>query len=229
MTKTANKFACGFCKKAFRSEGTLASHMCVKKRRYLDKDNVASRMGLELFRRFYELNTAQKNSKTIEQFIDSRYYISFIKFARRLMDLRPVDQSRFVDFVFTNGYKERDWCKDKVYEAYIVELLAKEPAQRGLERSIESMGEWSEKYGAPLNEFFVRVSPSEATHMVQMGKISPWVLYLAETADVLWERLSDEQADIIGSVIDPRIWKAKFELKKDDCTFVREILKEAHI
>jgi hypothetical protein len=116
-----------------------------------------------------------------------------------------------------------------VYEAYIVELLAKEPASRGLERSIETMGELGERNGAPLNEFFIRVSPSEATHMVQLGKISPWVLYLAETADALWDRLSDEQADIIGSVIDPRIWKAKFELKKDDCSFVRDILKEAHI
>jgi hypothetical protein len=186
-------------------------------------------MGLELFRRFYELNTAQKNSKTIEEFIDSKYYTTFIKFARRLMDLRPVDQARFVDYVFSNGIKERDWCKDKVYESYIVDLLAKEPATRGLERSVRTMEEWCNKHGKPLHEFFIHVSPSEATHMVQMGKISPWVLYLSETADVLWERLSDEQADIIASVINPKIWKAKFELKKDDCTFVREILKEAHI
>jgi len=203
--------------------------MCVKKRRFLDRDNVASRMALELFRRFYEFNTAQKSTKTIEDFINSRYYASFIKFARKLMDLRPVDQGRFVDYVFSKGIKDRDWCKDKVYEAYIVELLAKEPATRGLERSIESMGAWADKHEVPLNEFFIHVSPSEATHMVQMGKISPWVLYLAETADILWERLSDEQASIIGSVIDPRIWKAKFELKKDDCSFVRTILKESHI
>ena len=203
--------------------------MCVKKRRYLDKGSVASRMGLELFRRFFEINTAQKSTKTIEDFIDSKYYTTFIKFARRLMDLRPVDQSRFIDYVFTNGIKERDWCKDKVYEAYIVDLLAKEPASRGLERSIEAMGEWSVKHDVPLNEFFFHVSPSEATYMVQLGKISPWVLYLSESADALWSRLSDEQADIIGSIIDPRIWKAKFELKKDDCSFVRTILKESHI
>jgi hypothetical protein len=195
----------------------------------LDKDSVASRMGLQLYGRFYELNTAQKNSKTIDEFINSKYYTAFIKFARRLMDLRPVDQSRFVDYVFRNGIKDRDWCKDTVYEAYIVDLLSKEPASRGLERSINTMNEWGEKYDLPFNEFFIHVAPAEATHLVKMGKISPWVLYLSTTSDHLWDRLSDEQADIISSVINPKIWKAKFELKKDDCSFTRGILQDAGI
>jgi hypothetical protein len=91
------------------------------------------------------------------------------------------------------------------------------------------METWGKKYEKPFNEFFIHVAPSEATHLVKMGKISPWVLYLAETSDLLWDRLSDEQADIIASVIDPKVWRAKFELKKDDCSFTREILREARI
>lgn len=203
--------------------------MCVKKRRHNDKDNVASRMGLELYRRYYELNTATKNAKTMEEFINSQFYKAFIKFARRLMDLRPVDQARFVDYVFRNGIKDRDWCKDAVYESYIVDLLGKEPAARGLERSIKTMEAWGIEHNVPFNKFFEHVSPSEATHLVKMGKISPWVLYLAETSDLLWDRLSDEQANIISSVIDPKLWRLKFEIKKDDCSFTRDILREAHI
>lgn len=223
------KYACGFCRKAFTNERTLSAHMCVKKRRNLEKDNVASRMGLQLYRRFYELNTPTKNPKSFEDFIDSKYYTTFIKFARHLMDLRPVDQGRFIDFVFQNGVKDRDWCKDKVYEAYIVDLLSKEPASRGLERSIKTMEEWAQRTGYSFNEFFVHVAPSEATQMIRMGKISPWVLYLAETSDALWNRLSSEQGEIIVSVVDPNIWRAKFEIKKDDCDFAREVLREAGI
>lgn len=226
---TAQKYACGFCKKSFTNERTLSAHMCPKKRRNLEKDNVASRMGLQLFQRFMELNTPTKKPKTFEDFIDSKYYTTFIKFARHLMDLRPVDQGRFIDFVFQNGIKDRDWCKDKVYEAYIVDLLSKEPASRGLERSIQTMSEWSEQNGVEYNEFFAYVPPAEATHMIRMGKISPWVLYLAETSDALWDRLSSEQAEIIAGIIDPNIWRVKFELKKDDCTFAREVLAEAGI
>lgn len=228
MTNKA-KFACGFCKHAFTNERTLAAHMCEKKRRHLDKDSVASRMGLGLFQRFYELNTATKNPKSITEFIDSKYYKAFIKFSRHLMDLRPVDQARFVDYVFRNGIKDRDWCKDKVYEAYILDLLAKEPASRGMERTIRTMEEWAVDTEFEFNDFFQYVSPSEATHMVQMGKISPWVLYLAETSDLLWDRLSDEQAGLISSVVNPKIWQAKFAIKQDECDFTREILHEAHL
>ena len=226
---TAQKYACGFCKKAFRNERTLSAHMCAKKRRNIEKDTVASRMGLQLFQRFMQLNTPTKKQKTFEDFIDSKYYTTFIKLARHLMDLRPIHQNRFVDFLFQNGIKDRDWCKDKVYEAYIVDLLSKEPASSGLERSIETMSKWAEENDVEYNEFFAYVPPAEATHMIRMGKISPWVLYLAETSDALWNRLSSEQAEIIASVIDPNIWRVKFELKKDDCTFAREVLSEAGI
>jgi len=186
-------------------------------------------MGLELYRRFWTLNIVTNKVRTSDEFINSPYYAAFIKFARRLMDLKPVDQARFVDYVFRDHPKDRDWCKDTVYEAYIVDLLAKEPAERGLERSIQTMQEWGEKYDVPFNEFFARVAPSEATHLVQMGKISPWVLYLAETSDLLWDRLSDEQSEIIATIINPKVWRTRFELKKDDCSFTRNILKEAHI
>jgi hypothetical protein len=224
---TAQKYACGFCKKAFRNERTLAAHMCAKKRRNLEKDTVASQHGLRLFQRFYLLNTPTKTQKTFEQFIDSKYYTSFIKLARHLMDLRPVDRDRFVDYLFQNGIKDRDWCKDKTYEAYIIDLLAKEPAQRGLERSIETMAAWGEKNDIPFNEFFENVAPAEATHMIRMGKLSPWVLYLAKTSSALWDRLSTEQGHIIAKVIDADVWFAKFELKRDDKIFVQEMLDEA--
>lgn len=226
---TQQKYACGFCKKAFRNERTLGAHMCAKKRRNLEKDSVASRMGLELYQRFYRLNSPTANPKTFEQFIDSKYYTAFIKLARHLMDLRPLDQNRFVDFLFQNQIKDRDWCKDKVYEAYIVDLLGKEPAQRGLERSIETMDEWAQRTGYQFNEFFIHVAPAEATHMIRMGKISPWVLYLAGTSDALWPRLSSEQGAIINSIINPDVWYVRFQKKQDECDFVREMLSEAGV
>lgn len=203
--------------------------MCVKKRRHRDKDHVASRIGLELYRRYYELNTATKNAKTSEEFINSQFYKAFIKFARRLMDLKPVDQARFVDYVFRNGIKDRDWCKDKVYEAYIIDLLGKEPAARGLERSVITMIEWGEKYDVPFNEFLARVSPSEATHLIQMGKISPWVIFLGQNNNDLIDRLSDEQFVILESIMNTKIWMTRFQIKKDDCNWVRERLQEANI
>ena len=108
-------------------------------------------------------------------------------------------------------------------------MLLKEPADRGLERSIKTMATWGEKYEKPLNEFFIHVAPSEATHLIKMGKISPWVLYLSESGGTLLETLSDEQVNILEPIINIKAWFAKFERQADDKTFVQEVLYEAHI
>lgn len=223
----SNSFVCGFCQRDFRNEKTLIAHMCPIKRRHLDKNNVASRIGLELYRRFYQLNTACQKQKTFEDFAGSKYYTAFIKLARHLIDLRPVEQDRFIDYLFMNNIKENQWCKDSVYERYILNLILTENPDRALERSIETIVAWSEKNDTHFNKFFTEISPGEATQLLRYGRISPWVFYLASTADELITRLTPEQDEIISKVVKIKDWYAKFNTKPEQLEFVKSILNEA--
>ena len=56
--------------------------MCVKKRRWADKDLTHTRLGYRVFQMFYELNTAASKPKSQEDFIRSQYYEGFTKFGR---------------------------------------------------------------------------------------------------------------------------------------------------
>ena len=64
---------CRWCKKSFKSETTLAVHMCVKKRRFADKEMTHIRLSHRAFQMFYDLNTSAKHPKTMEDFILSPY------------------------------------------------------------------------------------------------------------------------------------------------------------
>ena len=64
---------CKWCEKTFRSERTLAAHMCPRKRRWADKDMTHVRLGYRVFQMFYELNTTVSKPKTMEDFIRSQY------------------------------------------------------------------------------------------------------------------------------------------------------------
>ena len=64
---------CRWCKKSFKSETTLAVHMCVKKRRFADKEMTHIRLSHRAFQMFYDLNTSAKHPKTMEDFISSPY------------------------------------------------------------------------------------------------------------------------------------------------------------
>lgn len=201
--------------------------MCTKKKRFADKDTVGARVGFRVFQRYYELTTNAKKPKTLDSFIDSRMYMDFTKFGRYLADLDPVNTNDFIDFIIRNGVKLRDWRTDYVYETYLEDLMRKEPPEKGLERTIVFLSKWAEENNREFQNFFRQISTIEASFYIKAGRISPWVLYLADSADELLSNFNDEQYGMIEAIIDPSIWSKRITKKSDDVKFIRETLKAA--
>lgn len=218
-------FDCKFCGKKFHKEGTLVTHMCVKKRRHMEADTIESRFGFRTFQRFYDITMSAKKPKTMAEFIDSPYYIDFVKFGNHLAILKPVYPEQFIDFVITNGIKLKDWSKDFVYDTYVEALVKKEPAVAATDRTISSIMEWSASNGTEFTGFFNDVSANEAANMIRTGKISPWVLYLCATGGTLMDRFNDDHAKVISGIIDPKFWMKKFK-KDDDVEYIRTLLEQ---
>ena len=89
------------------------------------------------------------------------------------------------------------------------------------------MSQWCESNNVDITNFFASISAVEATFKIRAGRISPWVLYLAESADALMSRLTPEQGKIIHTAIDPNKWQVIIMLKKSDVEFVQQVLKES--
>lgn len=218
---------CKWCKKGFTTERTLVSHMCAKKKRFSDKDTAGSKKGFKVFQRFYDLTTISKRVKTVEDFIESSYYTEFVKFGRHLIQLDPIRGSVFIDYVINKGIKLKDWTSKAVYDAYLKEMINKESAEDALERSILTMCKWAEEEDTSFDKFFIEVEVVEAMHLIFNGRISPWVLFLSETAEQLFERFSDEQFELIAPHIDAGEWKKRIDRHKEDAKFVQTTLKDA--
>ena len=113
--KSSENNACKWCNKSFASERTLSAHMCVKKRRWADKDLTHIRLGFRVFQMFYELNTTASKPKSIEDFIQSQYYEGFTKFGRSCLVNEYLKPEQFAEWLIKNGKKLADWSKDKMY------------------------------------------------------------------------------------------------------------------
>lgn len=220
-------FQCKFCNTKFHKETTLATHVCVKKRRYMDINSSGSRLGFRTFQRFYELTMQSKKQKTTDDFINSPYYIDFAKFGNHVSTLKPLYTERYIDYVIMNGVKLKDWTKDFVYDLYIDDLVKKEPPESATERSIIEMSSWCEKNSVPFPQFFIKVSANEAAYMIKTGKISPWVLYLAPSAEDLMSRFNEDHAKMIGQIIDAGAWMKKFKKLPEDVDYIRGLLVQA--
>lgn len=220
-------YVCEYCKKAYHKEQTLQTHMCVRKQRLNDINTTSSRIGFAAFLKFYEYNYRGGKPRTRDDFIDSQYYIDFVRFGNYLAVLNPVHMDRFIETVIKNGLSLKDWTNEKVYDAYIEDLVKREPADAAVSRSITEMMEWSEENGIAFTDYFTGVNPNDAARSIKVGKLSPWILYLAVSGDNLTSRFNEDHSKMIGKIIDPGFWMQKFKKNPDDVSYIGDILKQA--
>jgi hypothetical protein len=220
---------CVHCEKQFMAPRTLFSHMCEQKRRVMQKDEKRVQAGYLAFNRFFEITQNSRKKKTYEEFCKTAYYNAFVKFGSFVNNVNPLYPDKFVDFVIKSGVKLDHWCRDELYEKYLYEMLKIEPVESAVQRSIATMIEWGETNSADYTHYFKYVNLNRIVHDIRDGKISCWILLNCKTGKEILSHLSDDQLEMITSVLDMPFWIKKFKENPEDVSLVKEICKETGI
>lgn len=218
---------CQYCGKAFLRESTLTAHQCEPKRRAQQKTDIGVSLGYQAWIRFYELSQGSAKLKTYDDFAKSQFYGAFVKFGRYCHSIRAINASRFIDFVLKNNFKLDHWCREQIYEKYLLELLKTEAVEDALARSVEHMQEWAESNGSEFYEYFKAVSSNRLVADIRNGRISVWCLYCSSSGSAALAQLNDEQVKLIWPFIDADFWQKKLKDYVADAELAKLILKEA--
>jgi len=224
-----DSYSCEHCKAKFTKEKTLFVHMCEQKRRHLAKNEKHVQLAYQTYDKFYKLSQKNDKTKTYEEFSQSPYYNAFVKFGSFLSNVNPLYPEKYIDYVVTSGVKLDHWCRESLYEEYILNLIKNEPVEVALQRSIMHMNDWSSTHDSVWSHYFLYVSTNRATFDIKDGKISPWILLNSDTGKKLLATFNDEQLVSIGTTIDPEFWFKKFKSLPDDVDFARQIAKESNL
>lgn len=218
---------CEFCKKEFSKESILINHLCIKKRRFQQKNETGVRLGFLVWKRFYEM-TMPKNQQNFnyEDFMDTSLYSVFVRFGRHLEKLNAIYPDKYIDFLIKHNVKVDDWCKEYPYESYLREIIPTESLEQALERSLRVMEDWGKEEHEDYLNFFSKINTNVAVRWIQNGKISPWVIYSAPSSINLLNRFTDEQRVMTNRFLEPRRWKAQIKRNQIEFDNIREILKE---
>jgi hypothetical protein len=220
-------FTCSFCDKTFVTERGLINHACRQKLRYMDKDTPYARFAFYAFSRFYEIGMRSNKKRTYDEFIKSKYYLQFIQFGKYLINDNILEPKNFIDFVIRGSMPLDKWANPSVYEIYLRDIAKKEPAERGVERTILLMCQWANETNNNYYDFFREIEPTLFVHYIKQGRISPWVLYNCESGKhFLTESLSEEQINMIQDWIKPDLWAGKFKVNKEEREKLIEFFKE---
>ena len=223
----SDELTCKWCDKSFRTERTLAAHMCPRKRRWADRDMTHVRLAYRTFQMFYEMNTNSSKPKSMEDFIRSQYYEGFTKFGRSCIRNEYMDPEKFAEWLIREGKKLQDWNKDKMYNDYLLEFVKKEPGMRALERTITYFATWAEENDTDFNQYFRTVSTPRAVHDIRSARVSPWVIHLSESGVELLGRMSNEQIVMIKPLIDTEFWVRVFMKSKEETDEVEAMCTQA--
>ena len=222
-------YSCQFCGNKYMQEKTLAVHICEQKRRYLAKDEKHVNIGYIAFNKFFQLTQKLGQNKTYEEFARSPYYNAFVKFGSFVNNTNPLYPEKFIDYVIRSGVKLDHWCRDSLYETYVINLIHTESVETALERSVAHMQSWAADNNSVWNHYFKYVSTNRSVFDIKDGKVSPWLVLNCTSGKEMLANFRDDQLSAIGNIINPQIWVKKFKNQKFDLDLVRQIVKESNL
>ena len=225
---------CRYCGQGFVRESTLAVHQCEPKRRAQQKGEKGVQIAFAAWIRFYEITQGSAKTKSYEDFCNSQFYNAFVKFGRHCVSISAINVTQFTEYVLKNQIKIDRWCTDKVYDAYLFQLLRSEQATDAAERSVLTMVEWAAETEAPeqapeFSDYFRVVSNNRFVMHVQNGRISPWAIYCSQSGIEKLETLTDEQVGLIIRWIDPEFWQKRMKDFAADTMLIKSIMEQAGV
>lgn len=229
MALAETTYTCQYCNTKFSKEKTLMVHVCEQKRRALAKTERHVVLAFDTYNKFYKMSQNARGDKTYDEFARSPYYNAFVKFGSFVSNVNPLYPDKFIMYVITSGVKLDHWCREELYEKYVIDLIKTESVETALERGISHMMAWAETNGSVWNHYFLYVSLSRATYDIKDGKISPWLVLNSANGKDMLKKLSDEQLAAISNTIDLPFWMNKFKKLPADTELVKQVVKESNV
>lgn len=210
---------CNFCGREFAKEKTLYSHMCEKGRRFKNKDLKHVQIGFQIYQKFYKLLQGDRVTKTYDDFINSPYYLAFVKWGRYVIDVRCFDVLSFGDWLIKKQVPIDKWATDSIYTEWLKDWLFLEDHWQSAQRSLETMSDWAAEFQSIFNHYFNYASKPRIVADIQTGKITGWVIYCSQTGLEWLETLTSQEIGLIWPLINSEKWNKKFHdyshFKKD--------------
>jgi hypothetical protein len=231
MTNESNQtFKCRYCDKDFRKESTLTAHLCEQKRRWQQERETGVQLGLRSYLRFYETTQGSARLKSYEDFVTSPYYNAFVKYGRYLVAIRAINPTSFTDWLLKNNKKLDYWCKDSLYEEWMLDYIKREAVQDALERALREMQQYADdnldlKNG--FRDYFRFGNSNRICHHITTGRISAWVVFNCGSGVAFLETLSEGQIAILMPYLDPDFWQQRFKDFLADTEWIKDILATA--
>lgn len=226
-------YKCRFCEKEYKREESVATHKCLKRDRYNDRESRVMREAYRMYMEFIAFHrlATKKSEEPLMAFIKSKYFNDFYDFAEYILSTEILNKDKFITEILTGGKSVYEWRTHKTLEDWVLRQIRNEHPRRGIERSIMALDEWGTATGNDWWTFFENASTERAIMWFEMGKISPWLIYVSNPAsgNKLLDRMSDSELSYVFKFIDPTHFQIKQIQYQEEVRELRALLTEFNL
>lgn len=218
-------YLCQYCEKEYKSEKRFLAHKCKEKERFDYVKTINGKIAYSIYEKWMYIRF--KKNTTIEQFLQTRYFKSFQRFAVFLRNIKGLaDTELFLTMVVVNNLDPTLWCENIVFKRYLNYLAEHTSISEKIEQAITTLDNLANQYGCETYEVFNYTTPYVINKLIYEQKISPWILLNSTKFLAFLAGCDSEEEKLITDLIDEREWKMKFTDKPKHVGIIRKCMKE---
>lgn len=218
-------FECQFCHREFKREQAFLQHSCPRRERH---DLLQSPLGQSAYA-CYEMwmRGYKRKVPPIETFADSRYFKSFVEFARFASKVHLTNVESYIRLMIQKDISPLLWTRSECYSLYLDHLDRGISPLKAIEISVETLLSLQAKRNlSALSDVIMTMPVSELIHHVMLRTISPWLLLCSGTFKRYLSEKSSAEVSELMNVISPEVWASRLDAAREDVLRIKEITQE---
>lgn len=218
-------YECEHCKKTYITERYYTKHFksCRPLLRKTELETVVGSSAFKFFKRW--LATKQCMNIEIETFISSRYYNSFIRFAKFIINRKIGDVDLYFNHVIKHKMEPTIWSNQIVYSSYLKMIDELDPIS-SIKYSIKTIVRLSRIFDCEPTEVSTRLYINEIIELLYSRHITPWFLLNCKDINSILTNpnITKDQHILLEAFINPKKWNKKFKKFDKEVIEIKEYL-----
>ena len=215
------KYQCKFCDKRFKIESRFMSHRC---KSMIRDEQIKTPIGQAAWS-YYEkwMKVHRRAVPSIETFLTSNFYTTFVKFAQFAQKVGLPDVDTFIWYMREKDMPPALWTTDEVYASYIEFCDQKADPKKQAQQTIDYLFKLAEEFQVDVAEVFEYLEPNDLIMMLHRRQVSPWILlHSPKFKHFLINKTTDQEKITMQAIIRPEVWAKK---KEDNPEIVAQMKK----
>lgn len=221
---TGYKYECKFCGTRFKIESRYMSHRC---RAMIRDEQIRTPLGHTAWSYYQKwMKSHRRAVPSIETFLTSKFYTTFIKFAQFAQKVGLPDVDTFIWYMREKKIPPVIWINNDIYTSYIEFIDKKSDPNKQALQTIDRLFKLADEFQVDVSDVFEHLDPNDVILMLHRRQISPWILlHSKKFREFLINKTTDQEKIILESIIRPDYWAGK---KKQFPEVVAQMKKYVH-